>query len=111
MERAAGLGHDDTPQARLDKVDALLARTSTSIQDAALFAAMLSLPNDGRYPVLELDPQQLRQRTLQALIGQLTKLASHYPVLIIFEDVHWIDPTNLEVLGEIVNRIKAFLRY
>jgi predicted ATPase len=107
MERAAGLGHDDTPQARLDKVDALLARTSTSIQDAALFAAMLSLPNDGRYPVLELDPQQLRQRTLQALIGQLTKLASHYPVLIIFEDVHWIDPTSLEVLGEIVNRIKA----
>ena len=57
MERAAGLAHDDTPKARLDKLDALLAQTSTSMQDAALFAEMLSLPNDGRYPVLDLAPQ------------------------------------------------------
>ena len=56
MERAAGLTRDDTPQAKLDKLDALLAPTSTSKQDAALFAEMLSLPNDGRYPALELDP-------------------------------------------------------
>ena len=52
MERAAGLAHDDTPQARLDKLDAVLARTS--IEDAALFADMLSHPNDGRHPTLEL---------------------------------------------------------
>ena len=52
MERAAGLAHDDKPQARLDKLDAMLAQTSTSAQDAALFAEMLSLPNDGRYPAL-----------------------------------------------------------
>ena len=71
MERAAGLAHDDTPQAKLDKLDALLAQTSTSTQDAALFAEMLSLPNDGRYPALELAPQQRRQRTLEALISQL----------------------------------------
>ena len=50
MERAAGLAHDDTPQAKLDKLDTLLARSSTPPQDAALFAEMLSLPNDGRYP-------------------------------------------------------------
>ena len=62
MERAAGLAHDDTPQAKLDKLDALLAQTSTSTQDAALFAEMLSLPNDGRYPALELTPQQRRQK-------------------------------------------------
>ena len=67
MERAAGLAHDDTPQARLDKLDALLAQTSTSVQDAALFAEMLSLPNDGRYPALDLTPEQRRQRTLEAL--------------------------------------------
>ena len=54
MERAAGLAHGDTPQARLDKLDTLLAQTATSTQDAALFAEMLSLPNDGRYPALEL---------------------------------------------------------
>jgi predicted ATPase len=58
MERAAGLRHDDTLRAKLDKLDAVLAQTSTSIQDAALFAEMLSLPNDGRYPALDLTPQQ-----------------------------------------------------
>ena len=52
VERAAGLVHDDTPQARLDKLDAALVVTSTPIEDAALFAEMLSLPNDGRYPAL-----------------------------------------------------------
>jgi hypothetical protein len=49
MERAAGLAYDDKPQAKLDKLDAVLAQTSTSPRDAALFAEMLSLPNDGRY--------------------------------------------------------------
>ena len=57
MERAAGLAHGDTAQVKLDKLDALLAQTSTSKQDAALFAEMLSLPNDGRYPALNMDPQ------------------------------------------------------
>ena len=52
MERAAGFAHDDAPEAKLDKLDAVLAQTSTSKQDAALFADMLSLPNDGRYPPL-----------------------------------------------------------
>src|SRR5262249_42188092 len=52
MERAAGLAHGDTAQVKLDKLDALLAQTSTSKQDAALFVEMLSLPNDGRYPAL-----------------------------------------------------------
>ena len=52
MERAAGFVHDDTARKRLDKLDAVLAQTSTSTEDAALFADMLSLPNDGRYPKL-----------------------------------------------------------
>jgi hypothetical protein len=54
MERAAGLGRDDLALAKLEKLDAVLARTSTSIEDAALFAEMLSLPNDGRHPALDL---------------------------------------------------------
>jgi hypothetical protein len=58
MERAAGLTRNDKPQANLDKLDAMLAQSSTSTQDAALFAVMLSLPNDRRYPALELTPQQ-----------------------------------------------------
>ena len=107
MERAAGLAHDDTPQAKLDKLDAMLARTSTSKQDAALFAEMLSLPNDGRYPALDLVPQQRRQKTLEALTSQLAGLASQQPLLMIFEDAHWIDPTSLEAFGRAVDRIKT----
>ena len=107
IERAAGLAYDDKPQAKLDKLDALLARTSTSPEDAALFAEMLPLPNDGRYPALELAPEQRRQRTLEALMSQLAGLARRQPVLMIFEDVHWIDPTSLEVLGRTLDRIKT----
>ena len=101
MERAAGLAHDDTPQAKLDKLDAVLAQTSTSPEDAALFAEMLSLPNDGRYPALDLTPEQRRQRTLEALTSQLAALARASPVLMIFEDAHWTDPTSLEAFGRI----------
>jgi predicted ATPase len=105
MERAAGLAHGDTAPARLDKLDALLAQSSTSIQDAALFAEMLSLPNDGRYPRLELTPQQRRQRTLKALVSQIEALARSRPVLILFEDANWTDPTSLEALGRAMDRI------
>jgi predicted ATPase/class 3 adenylate cyclase len=107
MERAAGLVHDDTPQARLDKLDAVLAQTSTSNENTALFADMLSLPNDGRYPTVDLTPEERRQRTLEALTAQLVELASQTPVLMIFEDAHWVDPTSLESLGRIVDRIKT----
>ena len=107
MERAAGLAHDDTPLLKLDKLDALLAQTSTSKQDAALFADMLSLTNDGRYPALDLAPQQRRQRTLEALTTQVARLASQQPVLMIVEDAHWVDPTSLEVFSLTVDQIKA----
>jgi class 3 adenylate cyclase/predicted ATPase len=106
IERAGGLAHDDTPQARLDKLDAVLARTSTAIEDAALFAEMLSLPNDGRYPALDLAPQERRKRTLEALISQLEALAHQNPVLMIFEDAHWTDPTSLEAFSRVVDRIR-----
>src|SRR5215510_3009489 len=107
MERAAGLLHDDTPQQKLDKLDALLAQTSTSIQDVALIAEMLSLPNDGRYPAFELTPQQRRQKTLEALTVQVETLSRQYPVLMIFEDAHWADPTSLESFGRLVDRMRT----
>ena len=107
MVRAAGLARDDKPQAKLDKLDAMLAQSSTTIQHAALFAEMLSLPNDGRYPALDLTPQQRRQRTLEALVFQVVALSRLNPVLMIFEDAHWTDPTSLELLGRIVDKIPA----
>jgi class 3 adenylate cyclase/predicted ATPase len=105
IERAAGLGHDDTPHVKLDKLDARLAPSSTSPEDAGLLAEMLSLANDGRYPVLALPPEQRRQRTLAALIAQVEALARQCPVLMIFEDAHWSDPTSLEAFGRTIDRI------
>jgi predicted ATPase len=107
MERAAGFAYNDTLQTKLDKLDALLAQSFTSRHDAALLAEMLSLPNDGRYPTLQLDSQQRRQTTLDALASQLEALSRSNPVLMIFEDVHWIDPTSLEALGRSVERIRT----
>jgi len=107
MERAAGFAHGDAAQAKLDKLDAVLAQNFTPRQDAALFAEMLSLPDDGRYPTLELAPQQRRQKTLEALTAQLEALSRTSPVLMIFEDVHWADPTSLEALNRAIERIRT----
>jgi predicted ATPase len=107
MERAAAFAHDDTAQAKLDKLDAVLALSSTPPQDATLIAEMLSLPNDGRSLTLELAPQQRRQKTLEALTAQMEALSRSNSVLMIFEDVHWIDPTSLEALGRTVQRLRT----
>jgi class 3 adenylate cyclase len=107
MERAAGFAQDDTVQAKRDKLDALMVRSHTPQQDISLFAEMLSLPNDGRYPTLDLTPQQRRHKTLEALRGAVETFASEKPVLMILEDAHWADPTSLEVFGGAVDRTRA----
>ena len=103
MLRAADVDHDDSQQAKTDKLDALLAQSSTPSEDAALFAEMLSLPNDGRYPAVEVEPQLRRQKTLKALGSHIEALARINPVLMIFEDAHWTDPTSLEFFARAVD--------
>lgn len=105
MARAAGLAREVEASTKLDKLDALLATTATSREDAALLAETLSLPNDGRYSALDLTPQQRRQKTLDALIGQIEAISRQTPVLMIFEDAHWSDPSSLEAFGRLVDRI------
>jgi predicted ATPase len=107
LERAAGLASDDTPRARLDKLDAVLAPSATPQEDAALLADLLSLSNDGRYPALNLTPEQRRQSTVEALISQMQALTRSNPVLMIFEDAHWTDPSSLEVFGRVVDRLRS----
>ncbi|NOJ39372.1 AAA family ATPase [Bradyrhizobium sp. WSM 1791] len=103
MWRAAGSTHDDSQQTKADKLDALLAQSSTPSEDAALFAEMLSLPSDGRYPPVEVEPQLRRQKTLKALCSHIEALARIHPVLMIFEDAHWTDPTSLEFFARAVD--------
>jgi class 3 adenylate cyclase len=81
MERAAGFAYNDTTEAKLDKLDALLAQSFTTGEDAALIADMLSLPSNGRYASLEPDPQQQRQKTLEALKRQVEALSRSNPTL------------------------------
>jgi DNA-binding winged helix-turn-helix (wHTH) protein/predicted ATPase len=108
VERAAALTHDDATQTKLDKLDALLADTLTSAYHAGLFATMLSLPNDGRYPTLEMAAPQRREETFRALISQLETLARRNPVLVILEDAHWTDPTSLEAFSRTIDQIGKF---
>ncbi len=107
MERSAGFAWDDAPQTKLDKLDALLRQSWASAQDAALFVRMLSLPNDGRYPVLELPARQRRQTTMDALVRQVEILSTAGPLLVIFEDAHWADHTSLELMGRLANHITS----
>jgi class 3 adenylate cyclase/predicted ATPase len=105
MERAAGLARDDALPTKLDKLDVLLRQASTSAEDAALLAEMLSLPNDGRYPRLELTPRQRREKTMDALIRQSEALSGSVPLLVVLEDAHWADPSSLELFGRLMNWI------
>jgi DNA-binding winged helix-turn-helix (wHTH) protein len=108
IERAAALTHDDTTQTKLDKLDTLLADTLTSAYHAGLFAEMLSLLNDGRYPTLEMAAPQRREETFRALISQLEALTRRNPVLMILEDAHWTDPTSLEAFSRTIDQIGKF---
>jgi class 3 adenylate cyclase/predicted ATPase len=107
LEHAAGFERDDGPERRLDKLEMLLAQAvKEAIRDAPLVAALLSIPSGSRYPPLDLSPQKLKEKTLSTLLAQLVGLAARQPVLMIFEDVHWIDPTSLELLERTVDRIQ-----
>jgi hypothetical protein len=105
LQRAASFRRDDTDEQRLDKLTAMLARATDDLTEAALIANLLSVPTGDRYPPLDLTPQKRKEKTLRALLAQLEGLAAREPVLAVFEDVHWIDPTSLELLDLIVDRV------
>jgi class 3 adenylate cyclase len=107
LGHAAKFHRDDDAAARLDKLDALLARAGTTIEDAALIADLLALPANDRYPPLDLTPQQRKDKTFAALLRQLEALTREQPVLMVFEDAHWSDPSSRELLDLTIERIKG----
>jgi class 3 adenylate cyclase/predicted ATPase len=104
LERAAGFSRDDTTATKLDKLEALLG-DGAEPSDLSLIAEILSLSGGERFPPLDLSPQRKKERTLAGLLRQLQALARRQPVLMIFEDLHWIDPTSRELLDLTVERI------
>jgi predicted ATPase len=105
LERAAGFARDDPPAARLDKLETLLAPGTDRLDEAVpLIAALLGISSGERYPALELTPQRQKELMLEALLEQLAALAAEQPVLVLHEDVHWIDPTTQELLSLAIER-------
>src|SRR5438105_1205382 len=107
LGRASGFARDDPPAAKLEKLEVLLARAAPPQEDVALIADLLSLPASERHPLPNLSSQRKKERTLEALIHQLASLARHQPVVMVFEDAHWIDPTSRELLDLTVERVRS----
>jgi class 3 adenylate cyclase len=105
LEREAHLDRDQPPREQLARIEALPGRSSDGL-DVPLLAALLGVPTGDRYPPLTLTPEMQKRRTLQALVDQLAGLAARQPVLSLYEDVHWIDPSTLEFLTLLIERIR-----
>lgn len=106
FERVAGFTRDDDDDARLDKLHTALSESGRdNAQSISLMAAMLSIDTKGRYPELEFAPQVQREMVLHDLVEQVVSLSKKRPVLMTFEDAHWIDPTSQQSLDLLVPRL------
>jgi class 3 adenylate cyclase/predicted ATPase len=105
LGRASGFAHDDPPVAKLRKLETLLSDAASVEEDVALIGDLLSLPASERHQLPDLSPQRKKERTLEALIRQLEGLARRLPVVMVFEDAHWIDPTSRELLDLTIERV------
>jgi class 3 adenylate cyclase/predicted ATPase len=108
LERAAGFQRDDPPETRLDRLATLFAPASPSGYDLTLLADLLSLPGSTRYPSLDLTPERKKSQTLEALLHQFYSLARQRPLLMIFEDLQWVDPTSAELLDLVIERLERW---
>ncbi len=104
LEHAAGISREDMAEARLAKLEALLARSHAGAEEIGFIAERMSIPTGDKYRLPDLTPQRRKEKTLEALLAQMARLAAQKPVLMLFEDAHWIDPTSLELLTLTVAR-------
>jgi len=97
----------ETPDLKLEKLTHTLSQYRLPLEESVqLFAPLLSLPiSEDTYPPLQLSPQRQRQKTLETLVAILQELAERQPVLFILEDLHWTDPTTLELLNLVIEQI------
>jgi class 3 adenylate cyclase/predicted ATPase len=108
LERAAGFRREDTDEQRLEKLEAILAQGTNDLREAVpLLADLLNIPTGDRYPPLNFTPRKRKERTLLAQLAQVEGLAAQQPVLMVFEDVHWSDPTTRESLDLLIDRIPS----
>jgi class 3 adenylate cyclase len=110
LERAAGFRREDTDEQRLAKLEAVLSRGTNDLSEAVpLLADLLSIPTGDRYPPLNITPQRRKEKTLHAQLAQVEGLTGRQPVLMVYEDVHWSDPTTREALDLLIDRVPTLL--
>jgi predicted ATPase/class 3 adenylate cyclase len=106
LERILEFGPDDTVEQRLDKIDGLLAQYGFDLPTVApLLARLLAVPFEDRYPPLDLPADRQRQLTIDALVTIELRRAEHQPVLFVVEDLHWMDPSSLDLLTQLIERV------
>jgi predicted ATPase len=98
-------GREESPQQKLNKLEGHLVQYGLPLAEAVpLFAALLSLPLTADYAPLSMSPEQQKQKTLHAFLTVLLRIAAQQPVLFVMEDLHWVDPTTLELLSLLVDQ-------
>jgi predicted ATPase/class 3 adenylate cyclase len=105
LERSARFQHGDSPEQKLAKLETVLAQSSADAEQTAVLADLLALSASERRFSLDLSPQKRKEKTLAALWGLLEGLTAQRPVLLLFEDVHWMDATSLELVALVVERV------
>ncbi len=106
LERALKFGRDESPESKLDKLEALLVESyRRPLDDVRFVATILSIPCEARYRPLTMTPQRQKDETIRALVDIVEAAARRQPMVMLFEDAHWADPTSLEVLDLLIGRI------
>jgi len=106
VERGFRFDRRDSVEQKLDKIESVLTQLGVPVRTLApLFAAFLSLRGDARYGPLAWSPEDTKKRTLEACLAVIEAMASQQPVLMVVEDLHWIDPSTLELLNLLIERI------
>ena len=107
LEHAAGITRDSAPEIKLDKLEDLVRPTTEKLElIIPPLAALLSILAEHRYPQRDLTPEQLKKQTFSALLALLQSNAEQQPVILVFEDIHWADPTSLELLERLRDNVK-----
>jgi predicted ATPase len=108
LERVARTSSADSSADKLEKLASLTSGAEQQMPIAPqIIANLLSIPTGDRYPPLRLAPEQVKEATFEALVAQIEAGANSRPVLILFEDVHWSDPTSLEFIGQLVTKAQT----
>jgi class 3 adenylate cyclase/nucleoside-triphosphatase THEP1 len=105
MQRAAGFAREDRPETKFAKLQAMLIAATPSTEDLALIAELHALPTTDLSPPLDISPQRKKEKTFEALLRQVELLSEQQPVLMVFEDLHWADPSSRELLDRTIERI------